>query len=409
MSEENTFAALGLKPELLRAVADEGYVTPTPIQQETIPLVLAGRDVVGSAQTGTGKTAAFLLPILQRLSSNGVKRCTRALILVPTRELCEQVLERANAYGAHLGIKAAAVYGGVGFEPQIDALRKGVEIIVATPGRFIDHMGRGHTDLSHVEILVLDEADRMLDMGFAPDVRRILDVLPAKRQTLLFSATISYDVDALARRAMDGHAMVEVARRATIADGIEHGVIAVDRNSKKDALAAILKLGMVHQVLVFTRTKFGADKLTRHLKNSGIPAAALHGDKSQSVRQRTLDDFRAGKVAILVATDLAARGIDVDGIELVVNFDVPLDAENYVHRVGRTARAGAQGHALTLMSPDEWLLMGDVEKLVGQNFPRQTLPGFEPSVKPLDPAIRRAALHRPTGPSLRARGGMRRR
>ncbi len=407
---DNTFAALGLRPELLQAVADEGYTVPTPIQQETIPLALAGRDVVGSAQTGTGKTAAFLLPILQRLSqSPGTGKGIRALILVPTRELAEQVLERANAYGRHLGIRAAAVYGGVGFEPQVDALKRGVEIIVATPGRFLDQMGRGNARLSHVEVLVLDEADRMLDMGFAPDVRRILDAIPGEHQTLLFSATISYDVDALARRAMNGHAMVETARRASIAEGIEHGIIAVDKTAKKDALSAILQLGMVNQVLIFTRTKYGADKLSRHLRSTGVKAEAMHGDKSQSVRQRTLDDFRSGKLTTLVATDLAARGIDVDGIELVVNYDVPHDPETYVHRVGRTARAGAQGHALTLMSPDEWLLMGDIEKLVGQTFPRQTLPGFEPSLKPMDPdKIPRTAPRR-TGPSLRARTGMRRR
>jgi ATP-dependent RNA helicase RhlE len=398
-----SFDALGLAPELVRAVAEEGYETPTPIQQETIPLALEGKDVVGSAQTGTGKTAAFLLPILDRLR-NGQQHAVRALVLVPTRELCEQVLERARAYGRHLPLRAAAIYGGVGMEPQTQALRHGVDIIVATPGRFLDHLGRGHLDLSRVEVLVLDEADRMLDMGFAPDVRRILDALPAQRQTLLFSATISDDVDRLARRALRGPTTVETAPRATPADGIEHGVFAVDKLFKKDVLLHILRLGVVRQALVFTRTKYGADKLVRHLKHEGVSAAALHGDKAQSTRQRTLDDFRAKRLPIVVATDLAARGIDVDDIELVVNFDVPADPEIYVHRVGRTARAGAQGLALTLMSPDEWLLMGDIEKLIGRTFPRQVVPGFEPSGPVLQPTERdRPAA--PRGPSVGARRG----
>ncbi len=398
------FSSLGLQPELVRAVADEGYIIPTPIQRDTIPLVLEGRDVVGSAQTGTGKTAAFLLPILQRLGrANG--HGLKALILVPTRELAEQVLERAQAYGRHMGLRAAAVYGGVGMEPQTKALARGVEIVVATPGRFLDHMGRGHVDLSRVEVLVLDEADRMLDMGFAPDVRRILDKLPTNRQTLLFSATISHDVDRLAQRALRSPAAVEVARRASVADGIEHGIIAVDRMAKRDALVRILKLDMMHRALIFTRTKYGADKLTTHLRREGIPAAALHGDKAQSTRLRTLDEFRTGKLRILVATDVAARGIDVDDINLVVNFDVPTDPEIYVHRVGRTARAGAQGLALTLMSPDEWLLMVDIEKLIGQTFPREVVPGFEPSVKPLAPSERPAARPVRSGPSVRGRAG----
>ena len=401
------FAALGLRPELVRAVRDEGYEIPTPIQQETSPLVLAGRDVVGSAQTGTGKTAAFLLPILDRLAQKP-SHALRALVLVPTRELAEQVLERARAYGSHLKLKAAAIYGGVGMDPQIKALRQGVDVVVATPGRLLDHMGRGYVDLSHVEVLVLDEADRMLDMGFAPDVRRILDALPKERQTLLFSATISADVDRLAQRALRGHAEVETARRASTADGIEHAIIAVDKLNKKDALLRVLKLDVMNRALVFTRTKYGADKLTTHLRREGVHAAALHGDKAQSTRLRTLDDFRAGQLRILVATDLAARGIDVDNIELVVNYDVPVDPEVYVHRVGRTARAGAQGLALTLMSPDEWLAMGDIEKLIGRTFPREVVPGLEPAVKPPEPRAAAGAAARPTGPSMRARRGGRR-
>ena len=403
------FASLGLRSELVRAVAEEGYDVPTPIQRETIPLALTGRDVVGSAQTGTGKTAAFLLPILNRLAhEHEPSHRLRALILVPTRELAEQVLERARAYGRHLHLRAAAIYGGVGMEPQTQAVRRGVDIVIATPGRFLDHMGRGHLDLSRVEVLVLDEADRMLDMGFAPDVRRILDALPKVRQTLLFSATISDDVDRLARRALQNHAAVETDRRASPAEGIEHGIFAVDKLLKKDALVSILKLDFMRRVLVFTRTKYGADKLARHLKHEGVPAAAMHGDKAQSTRLRTLEEFREGGIRILVATDLAARGIDVDDIELVVNFDVPTDPEIYVHRVGRTARAGAQGLALTLMSPDEWLLMADIEKLIGQAFPREVVPGFEPAVAPFVPASRnQPVINR--GPSVRARRGQVRR
>jgi len=404
-----SFASLGLRPELLRAVVEEGYDVPTPIQRETIPLALVGRDVVGSAQTGTGKTAAFLLPILHRLAHEPEPRHRlRSLILVPTRELAEQVLERARAYGRHLPLRSAAIYGGVGMEPQTQALRQGVDVVIATPGRFLDHLGRGHLDLSHVEILVLDEADRMLDMGFAPDVRRILDALPNARQTLLFSATISDDVDRLARRALQNHAEVETDRRASPAEGIEHGIFGVDKMVKKDALVSILKLDFMRRVLVFTRTKYGADKLARHLKREGVPAAALHGDKAQSTRLRTLEEFREGSIRILVATDLAARGIDVDDIELVVNFDVPTDPEIYVHRVGRTARAGAQGLALTLMSPDEWLLMADIEKLIGRTFPREVVPGFEPAVAPFQPVSRaQPVINR--GPSLRARRGQVRR
>ncbi|HVH09520.1 MAG TPA: DEAD/DEAH box helicase, partial [Gemmatimonadales bacterium] len=380
----------------------------TPIQLEAIPLALAGRDLIGSAQTGTGKTAAFLLPILHRLTRNGARNVLRALVLVPTRELAEQVLESARTYGRYLDVSAAAIYGGVGLEPQTRALARGVDIVIATPGRLLDHMERGHLDYSRLEVLVLDEADRMLDMGFAPDVRRILAALPERRQTMLFSATISPDVDALARRALDGHASVEIGRRATPADGIEHVVVAVDKLQKRDALARILRAKPAGQTLVFTRTKYGADKLATFLKREGLPAHAIHGDKAQSHRSRTLDAFRDGRADLLVATDIAARGIDVDGIQMVVNFDVPQDPEVYVHRVGRTARAGARGLALTLLSPDEWLLMGDIEKLVGQTFPREVIPGLEPSVPPLQPRALTAEVARPAR-SVRARAGARRR
>ncbi|PYO62481.1 MAG: ATP-dependent RNA helicase RhlE [Gemmatimonadetes bacterium] len=402
-----SFASLGLAKELTRAVADEGYEHPTPIQREAIPLVLAGRDLIGSAQTGTGKTAAFLLPILQRLAG-GQSHALRALILVPTRELAEQVLQSARTYGRHLSLTAAAIYGGVGMEPQTRGLARGIDVLVATPGRLLDHMGRGHVDFSHIEVLVLDEADRMLDMGFAPDVRRILDALPEERQTLLFSATISADVDRLAQRALQGHASVEIGRRAAPADGVEHVLVAVDKLQKRGALARILQAKPAGQTLVFTRTKYGADKLVTFLRREGIAAQAIHGDKAQSTRQRTLDAFRNGAVDILVATEIAARGIDVDGIRMVVNYDVPTDPELYVHRVGRTARAGQRGVGLTLMSPDEWLLVADIEKLVGQVFPREVIPGFEPATRP--PEGRLAAVEQPKpARSVRMRAGRARR
>src|SRR5438105_2289773 len=401
------FAALGLAPELVRAVADEGYAQPTPIQSEAIPLALAGRDLIGSAQTGTGKTAAFVLPILQRLAS-GPRGTLRALVLVPTRELAEQVATSVRAYGRHTHLKGAAVYGGVGMEPQTRALKHGADIVVATPGRLLDHMERGHVDFSRLEVLVLDEADRMLDMGFAPDVRRILTALPEKRQTMLFSATVSPEVDALARRALDGHASVEIGRRATPAQGIEHVIVAVDKVQKRGVLAKILRAKPAGQTLVFTRTKYGADKLVTFLRKDGIPAHAIHGDKAQSHRTRTLDAFRSGVADVLVATDIAARGIDVDGIRMVVNFDVPNDPEVYVHRVGRTARAGARGLALTLISPDEWLLMGDIEKLIGRTFAGEVIRGVEPSVPPLQPKAAVAEQPKPAR-SVRARVGGRRR
>ena len=401
-----TFETLGLLPELVDALAAEGYEEPTAIQRETIPLALDGQDVVGSAQTGTGKTAAFMLPTLQRLARHADRRL-RALVLVPTRELAEQVLERTTSYGQFLDLKAAAIYGGVGYGPQLKALERGVEIIVATPGRLLDHMERGNVRFADLEILVLDEADRMLDMGFAPDVLKILGELPRERQTMLFSATISTDVDRLARRAMAGHASVEIGRRAAPAVGVEHGIVAVDKMQKRAALAGLLKVRPKgSRTLVFTRTKWGTDVLAAFLADEGLPVAALHGDFPQRIRQQRLDDFRDGKVEILVATDVAARGIDVEDIQLVVNFDVPDDPENYVHRVGRTARAGAEGLAIMLVSPDEWLLVGDIERFIGRAIPREVLPGFEPSMAPLPSQMDRDEKPRPER-SIRMRRGMR--
>jgi ATP-dependent RNA helicase RhlE len=399
------FTTLGIAPDILRALDDEGYQIPTPIQKEAIPLGLNGRDVVGSAQTGTGKTAAFLVPILQRLAG-GPTGVLRALILVPTRELAEQVLGSAQAYGRYCAVSSVAIYGGVGMEPQTRALRRGVDIVIATPGRLLDHMGRGHVDASRLEVLVLDEADRMLDMGFARDVNRILDTLPTQRQTMLFSATISRDVDNLARRAMSEHAAVEIGRRAEAADGVEHILVAVDKPRKRELLAKLLgEVPDQGRTLVFARTKFGTEKLARALRRDGCQVSALHGGMTQVARNAALDRFKQGKVRVLVATDVAARGIDVDDIYMVVNYDVPQDPEIYVHRVGRTARAGAQGVALTLMSPDEWLMMRDIEKLLGRSFPRETMAGFEPSVAPLQPEERARAPRRPTARSVMGRRG----
>ncbi len=404
-----SFDLLGLIPELLRAVEEEGYTEPTPIQAEAIPMGLAGQDVVGSAQTGTGKTAAFLLPILQRLNgdSNGV---LRALILTPTRELAEQVLISARAYGRHTKLKATAIYGGVGMASQTRALRQGVDIVVATPGRLLDHMGRGHVDSSKLEVLVLDEADRMLDMGFAPDVQRILDSLPSDRQTMCFSATISADVDRLAKRALRQHAEVEIGKRAEVADGIEHILIAVDKANKRHALLRMLEeVPKGGRTLVFTRTKYGADKLAYSLRREGTSVTALHGGKTQVSRDKALARFKAGKTRVLVATDVAARGIDVTDILMVVNYDVPHDPEVYIHRVGRTARAGGFGVGLTLMSPDEWLLMRDIEKLMGRSFHRDVVPGLEPAIMPLQPEERAVVVKRPARSVMARRGAARRR
>ena len=404
---KKSFQSLGLAPELLRALEEQGYTEPFPIQCEAIPAGLEGRDVVGSAQTGTGKTAAFLLPILQRLA--GGKRGTlRALILAPTRELAEQVLNSARDYGRHLDLRSIAVYGGVRMEPQTRALKEGVDIVVATPGRLLDHMGRGHVDTSRIEVLVLDEADRMLDMGFSRDVNKIIDTLPTDRQTMFFSATISSDVDRLARRALQEYAAVEIGRRAEVAEGVEHVVVAVDKPRKRSLLAKLLEVLPDDRTLVFTRTKHAAEVVASHLRREGNKVAALHGDKTQGARNEALAQFKRGVTRVLVATDVAARGIDVDDIGLVVNYDVPRDPEIYIHRVGRTARAGAQGIAMTLMSPDEWTVMADVEKLMGRTFSREIVPGFEPAVAPIQP-IDRTPAPRPQGPSLRPRRGAARR
>jgi ATP-dependent RNA helicase RhlE len=404
---ETSFQSLGLAPELLRALEEQGYTEPTPIQVKAIPAGLEGRDVVGSAQTGTGKTAAFLLPILQRLAG-GQRGTLRTLVLTPTRELAEQVLNSARDYGRHFELKSIAVYGGVRMEPQTRALKEGVDIVVATPGRLLDHMGRGHVDASKLEVLVLDEADRMLDMGFSRDVNKILDTLPTERQTMFFSATISGDVDRLARRALKDYAAVEIGRRAEVAEGVEHVVVAVDKPRKRSLLTRILEVLPDDRALVFTRTKHAAEVVASHLRRAGNNVAALHGDKTQGARNEALGRFKQGVTRVLVATDVAARGIDVDDIGLVVNYDVPRDPEVYIHRVGRTARAGAQGIAMTFMSPDEWTVMGDVEKLMGRTFTREVVPGFEPAVAPVQPVALTPTPNQ-KGPSLRPRRGASRR
>ena len=404
---QSTFKTLGLGPEILRALERCGYREPTPIQQQAIPAVLAGKDVVGSAQTGTGKTAAFLLPILQRLAGRRRGKL-RALVLVPTRELAQQVLENAEVYGQHLDLTFTAIYGGVGMEPQTRALARGVDVVIATPGRLIDHIERGHVASDALEVLVLDEADRMLDMGFAPAVNKILDTLPARHQTLFFSATVTRDVDRLAARLLNDPVAVDIGQRAVAAEGVKHVLVAVDREQKSSVLAKMLAEVPEGRALVFTRTKYGADKVGRHLRREGNNVAVLHGGKTQAVRTRTLDRFRRGEIRVLVATDVAARGIDVLDIAMVVNYDVPTNPEIYVHRVGRTARAGASGLALTLMALHECIAMRDVEKYMGRTLVRETVPGFEPAIPPIQPKERPAA--RPAGRSMGPRrGGARRR
>ena len=383
-----SFDHLGLTPELLRAVADQGYTEPTPVQAAAIPLVLAGRDVLAGAQTGTGKTAAFVLPILQRLGATtptGDRRGPiRVLVVVPTRELALQVEESVRTYGARHRFRSTTIYGGVGFDPQVRALRAGPEIVVATPGRLLDHVGQRTIDLSRVEILVLDEADRMLDMGFIRDIRKILALLPAKRQNLLFSATFSDEIRRLADGFLDRPASVEVARRNTPAELVRQVVHPVDRERKRELLSRLIRTGAIRQALVFARTKHGASRLSEQLVRDGIAAAAIHGNKSQPQRVRALNDFKAGRVDILVATDIAARGLDIEALPHVVNYELPMVPEDYVHRIGRTGRAGVDGIALSLVCVDEAKLLRDIEGMLGRRVETQEIPGFTPdlSIRP---------------------------
>jgi ATP-dependent RNA helicase RhlE len=378
------FTDLGLAEPLLRAVREHGYDTPTPIQVQAIPAVLKGGDLLAGAQTGTGKTAGFVLPMLHRLMAQPHKKdargrtAIRALILTPTRELAAQVEESVRTYGKHAPLTSMVMFGGVGMQPQIDKLRRGVDILVATPGRLLDHHGQRTLDLSHVEIFVLDEADRMLDMGFIHDIKKVLAVLPPKKQSLLFSATFSDEIKALADRLLNQPALIEVTRRNSTVELIAQKVHPVAREKKKELLAHLIKQGDWHQVLVFTRMKHGANRLAEWLEDQGIGAMAIHGNKSQGARTKALAEFKAGTLPVLVATDIAARGIDIDQLPHVVNFELPNVPEDYVHRIGRTGRAGAQGEAISLACVDEEIFLRDIEKLIKRSIPRETVPGFEP-------------------------------
>ncbi|MBI2874766.1 MAG: DEAD/DEAH box helicase [Firmicutes bacterium] len=363
-----TFENLSLDPSLLRAVWDSGYQTPTPIQARAIPLALEGRDVLGCAQTGTGKTAAFALPILNRLRTSP-RGGPRALILTPTRELAAQVAESFHVYGRHLPLRSSVVYGGVGMEPQIRQLQRGVEILVATPGRLLDLMGRGHVKLSGVEVLVLDEADRMLDMGFIPDVRRILRSVPARRQTLFFSATMPPSIRTLAAEVLNDPVLVEAGPRAKPAEGIRQVIHCVERSQKRVLLTHLLREHRIERALVFTRTKHAADRLAQHLLREGWRVGALHSNKSQSARTRALDAFSQGSIQILVATDIASRGLDVAGISHVINYDLPGTAEDYIHRIGRTARASATGDAISFFEPGDREILREIENLIEMRLP----------------------------------------
>ncbi len=395
-----SFDELGLSAELLRAVHEQGYSEATPVQQRAIPPILEGRDVLAAAQTGTGKTAGFVLPMLQRLrleSQGTQRRRVRALILTPTRELAAQVGQGVIDYGRHLPVRATTIFGGVGIHPQIAQLRRGVDVVIATPGRLLDHMSQKTVDLSSVEILVLDEADRMLDMGFIRDMRKIFAVLPKRRQTLLFSATFSNEIRRLAADLLDTPAEIQVAPRSAPADGIRQVVHPVDRNRKRELLAHRIGEQNWRQVLVFTRTKHGANRLAEQLTRDGLKADAIHGNKSQGARTRALADFKAGTVRVLVATDIAARGLDIDRLPHVVNYDMPSVPDDYVHRIGRTARAGREGHAVSLVCIDERKLLLDVERLLEHKIDVEVIPGYEP-----DPRIKAEPI--PTGRSQRPNG-----
>jgi ATP-dependent RNA helicase RhlE len=376
-----TFESLGLAPALLRALADQGYATPTPIQAAAIPVVLEGGDLLAAAQTGTGKTAAFALPLLQHLANAGATqtRRPRALVLTPTRELAAQVHDNLRDYGKYLRVSSTTIFGGVSMGPQMQALRRGVDVVIATPGRLIDHMQQRSLDLSGVEVLILDEADRMLDMGFLPALKRILSALPKQRQTLLFSATFAGPIKALAMQFMHQPREVSVTPANSVATTVTHHVHPVDAGKKRDLLLHVLSQDSRRQTLVFSRTKHGADKLVTFLGAAGMRAAAIHGNKSQNARTRALSDFKTGRVTVLVATDIAARGIDIDQLPIVINFDLPMVAEDYVHRIGRTGRAGAEGMAVSLVSHDESGLLRDIRKLLKSDIAFSDVPGFEPS------------------------------
>ena len=404
------FNQLGLSAELLRAVDEKGYKKATPIQQQAIPLILEGHDVLAGAQTGTGKTAGFTLPLLQRLQySTSNRRSVRVLILTPTRELAAQVAESARDYGSHLPFRTAVIFGGVSINTQIARLRKGVDIVVATPGRLLDHLQQRTIDLSKVEILVLDEADRMLDMGFIRDIRKILKVLPKQRQNLLFSATFSSDIRRLAADFLNAPVEVEVAARNKPVDLVSQIVHPVDKRRKRELLSHRIGAENWQQVLVFTRTKHGANRLAEQLSGDGINSIAIHGNKSQAARTRALKDFKNGAVRVLVATDIAARGLDIDRLPHVVNYELPHVPEDYVHRIGRTARAGQEGHAVSLVCVDEHKLLRDIELMLKCEIDKEIIPGYEPNPRIKAEPIRMGRSQRPSrrgnAPRKNARAG----
>ncbi len=383
MQPSVTFASLGLAPALLRAVDESGYTTPTPIQQQAIPVVLSGRDLLAAAQTGTGKTAGFTLPILQLLSTRPAKvvkaGAPRCLVLTPTRELAAQVEESVRTYGKHLPLTSMVMFGGVGMQPQVDKLKKRVDILVATPGRLLDHAGQKTLDLSALEILILDEADRMLDMGFIHDIKRVLKLLPTQRQNLLYSATFSDEIRALANGLLHNPASVEVARRNTASELVTQRAYFTAKEQKRYLLAHLITQGAWEQVLVFTRTKHGANRLAEFLDKNGLSSMAIHGNKSQSARTKALGDFKSGKLRVLVATDIAARGLDIDQLPHVVNYELPNVPEDYVHRIGRTGRAGSTGEAVSLVDPEEQSYLRSIERLIKREVPRGTADGFVPA------------------------------
>ncbi|POZ50852.1 DEAD/DEAH box helicase [Methylovulum psychrotolerans] len=396
-----SFSQLGLSEALLKAVAEQGYTEPTPIQQRAIPIILQGKDVLAGAQTGTGKTASFTLPLLQLLSDSDVihqkPRRVRALILTPTRELAMQVHENVSIYGKHLPLHTEVVVGGASIKMQTRNLKHGCDIVVATPGRLIDHVQQKNVSLAHIDILVLDEADRMLDMGFLPSIRQIMAYLPKQRQNLLFSATVSNGIKTLAAQLLNKPVEIEVARQNATADTVTERVYGIPRERKRELLSYLIGSNNWKQVLVFVRTKHGADRLEKQLIQDGIRSAALHGDKSQGARTKALDAFKDGKVTVLVATDIAARGLDIDSLPHVINYDLPQVPEDYVHRIGRTGRAGASGEALSLVSPEEAQLLADIEKLLQRQITRVADTGYEPVSLRVQDAPKKAAPSKTTG------------
>jgi len=398
------FKELGLSAELLRAVEKKGYTEATPVQVKAIPKILEGRDVLAGAQTGTGKTAGFTLPLLQKLqqSKNNPRR-VRALVLTPTRELAAQVAESVRDYGHFLPFKTAVIYGGVNIKSQIVTLKKGVDVIVATPGRLLDHMQQGNINLGAIEMLVLDEADRMLDMGFIRDIRKVLKALPGTQQNLLFSATFSKEIRALAKDLLSDPVEIQVSVNGKPAEGIDQVVYPVDKHRKRELLSESIGKGNWRQVLVFTRTKHLANRLATQLEADGLSTAAIHGNKSQAARVRALNDFKTGKVRVLVATDVAARGLDIEKLPYVVNYELPHVPEDYVHRIGRTARAGNEGHAVSLVCVDELKLLADIEKLLQKKIPQEAIAGYTPDPKIKAEPITQGRQQRPSGNRNNAR------